>query len=288
MIETTYIFWIIIAIIFGVSLLCSSIGFKNFVYFMSVGYGFAICGIGITLIIFSITSSEDSYFKITTSSWATYFLSAILIMYGLRLSSYLLYREAKSKSYKNVLDKVSKKDEKKMPLFVKITIWVSVAILYVMQTYPVTYRCITSANTKSLTNILVPIIGGVIAIIGLLIESIADIEKSKYKKKNPHTFVSQGLYKYVRCPNYAGEIIFWSGIYISGCNLYKTDFIAWIISTLGYLLLIYVMLNGAKRLESRQNKNYGEDLAYQEYVKKTPILSRVIPIKTLKNSKWIV
>ena len=45
---------------------------------------------------------------------------------------------------------------------------------------------------------------------------------------------------------------------------------------------------GAKRLEKRQNKNYGEDPEYQAYVAKTPIVFPLIPLKHLENVKWIV
>ena len=45
---------------------------------------------------------------------------------------------------------------------------------------------------------------------------------------------------------------------------------------------------GAKRLEKRQNKNYGADPEYQAYVAKTPIVFPLIPLKHLENVKWIV
>ena len=50
--------------------------------------------------------------------------------------------------------------------------------------------------------------------VGLL--QIADIQKNKAKKVNPKRFVDTGLYKFVRCPNYLGEMIFWTGVLISG------------------------------------------------------------------------
>lgn len=36
-------------VLFGVALLVSSIGFKKYVWFISLGYGFSVCAIGITL-----------------------------------------------------------------------------------------------------------------------------------------------------------------------------------------------------------------------------------------------
>ena len=35
------------------------------------------------------------------------------------------------------------------------------------------------------------------------------------------------------------------------------------------------MFSGARRLELRQNKNYGNDFVYQKYVKSIPILPNI-------------
>ena len=43
--------YIVLLILFGISLVISAIGFKKFVWFLSVGYGLSIFGCGIALII---------------------------------------------------------------------------------------------------------------------------------------------------------------------------------------------------------------------------------------------
>lgn len=284
MLEANGTFWILIAILFGIALIMSCIGFKKFVYFLSVGYGLAVLGIGVALVV--ITIVRPSFLNIIANSWVNYILGALLILYGVRLSSFLLFREIKSASYRKTLEKVASKDEKKMPVFVKATIWISVGILYVMETYPVAYR-IGGSFTADGLGLIAPLVGAGIAFIGLLMETIADLEKNHAKKVDPTSFVHTGLYRYVRCPNYLGEIIFWTGIFVSGVDVFGTSWVAWLISILGYLLIVYVMVSGAKRLENRQTKSYGERPEYQEYVSKTPILSRLIPIKSLKNWNWI-
>ncbi len=283
-IESSGAFWILLAIMFGIALLMSSIGFKKFVYFLSVGYGLAVMGIGIALIVF--TAGKFEFVHIANNGFVNYILAVVFILYGCRLAGFLLFREIKSASYRKTLENVAGKEEKKMPFFVKLTIWISVGLLYVMQTYPVIYR-VGGSFTSEGAHMVAPLIGAVIAIIGLSIETIADLQKSAAKKVNPHTFVSTGLFKFVRCPNYLGEIIFWTGIFISGVDIYLADWPCWIISILGYLLIVYVMVSGAKRLELRQKKNYGNDPKFQEYCKKTPILMHMIPVKSLENVNWI-
>ena len=48
------------------------------------------------------------------------------------------------------------------------------------------------------------------------------------------------------------------------------------------------MFSGARRLELRQEKSYGKDKEYQEYIKSTPILVPFIPLYSVKKHKWLV
>lgn len=268
-----------ILVLFIVALLLSSVGFKKFVYFLSIGYGFAVAGIGIALIVMSFI---PGFYKGNTN-WVAYILCVLLILYGCRLSGFLLAREIKSASYrKKVFENAETGSTKKMPFFVLFSIWIIVGILYVQETSPIFYRLYNGKGDE----LLFPIIGASIMFIALLIETIADYQKSAAKKKNPKTFVSNGLYKLVRCPNYLGEILFWTGVLVSGVNVIS-GWAQWIMVILGYVLIVYVMVSGAKRLEIRQDKSYGDDPKYQEYKKKTPILMHLIPVKSIKNWKWL-
>ena len=69
-------FPISLLVLLGVALLVSSMGFKNYVWFISLGYGFSIAAEGVTMLIF--------YSSALTLSGVL--LSALLILYGLRLS----------------------------------------------------------------------------------------------------------------------------------------------------------------------------------------------------------
>lgn len=48
------------------------------------------------------------------------------------------------------------------------------------------------------------------------------------------------------------------------------------------------MFSGARRLELRQDRTYGNDKDYQKYVKTTPILIPLIPLYSVKKHKWLV
>lgn len=261
--------WSLLGIILIVCAVLCAVGFYKFVYFLSIGYGFAVAGGGIAILIMSIVNPT------ATPIWLVAIQALLFLAYGIRLSGFLLVRELKNASFKKTdvaKDTLAKNNEKKMPVFVLATIWVFVSILYTAQVSPMLFRYNNASE-----DILVPIIGVVISILGLVLEAVADNQKSAQKKENPNMVATKGLYKIVRCPNYLGEIIFWTGIFISGITTYATVG-QWITAIVAYICIVYIMFNGAQRLEKRQMARYGEDKEYNDYANKTPIIIPVLPI----------
>lgn len=256
--------------LFIAAMVISSIGFKNYVWFISIGYGLSIAGEGALMLILY----RDSL------SIATVICSALLIIYGLRLGGYLAFREMKSSSYKKNM-KGEIKEGSSVPFGVKTAIWVTCALLYVTQVSGVFYRFANNAPSN-----VWAYIGAAVMLLGLVMESVADIQKNKAKKVNPKRFVDTGLYKFVRCPNYLGEMIFWTGVLLSGIGAVSGW--QWVIVAVGYIGIIFVMFSGARRLEIRQNKNYGSDPEYQKYVKTVPIMVPFIPLYSVEKYKWLV
>lgn len=258
-------------ILLGACLLVSSMGFKNYVWFISLGYGFSIAAEGAVMLIY--------YHKTLTVS--AVLLSVLLILYGIRLSGYLAIREAKSSSYKKHMTSEIK-DGKTVPFGVKCAIWITCALLYLTQALPVLYRFSNGSE-----NSVMAYVGIGIMAFGLILESAADLQKNAAKKKNPRRFVDTGLYRIVRCPNYLGEMIFWTGVFLSGIGALATAW-QWILASVGYAGIIFVMFSGARRLELRQNRNYGNDPEYQAYVKRVPILLPFIPLYSVVKYKFLV
>ena len=258
--------WEFLAILLGVCAILCAVGFYKFVYFLSIGYGFAVAGGSIAILIMSIVNGWTDGVL-----WLALIQTALFIAYGARLSGFLLVREIKNASYRKTL-KEATGDDKKMPIFVLVAIWVSVAVLYTAQLSPMLYRYFNQS-----TDIIVPLVGIAVSIFGLVLETVADNQKTEQKKLNPNMVATEGLYKIVRCPNYLGEIIFWTGIFISGITTY--DGIGqWIMAIVAFVCIVYIMFNGAQRLEKRQMERYGDDPAYNEYANKTPIIIPLLPI----------
>lgn len=253
------LFWILVA----VSAVLCGIGFYRFVWFMSVGYGLAIAGCGVTLLIAALIGGQFSI---------PYLLMCVLmVVYGCRLGLFLLIRETKNAAYRKTLDAQTSKP---VPMFVKVCMWAMMALLYPAQVSPALYRLVNGGLT--LGGDVLTWVGAVIMLCGVVMEAVADKQKSAAKKANPHMVAMDGLFKLCRCPNYFGEILFWTGMFVSGLNALQGW--QWVIAVIGYVAIVYIMFSGAKRLEKRQNKNYGDQKAYRDYADKTPILIPFLPI----------
>ena len=260
-------FWLL----FGICMLVSAIGFKNYVWFISLGYGFSIAAQGIAMLFM--------YGEHLTLG--TVLACVVFTLYGLRLGGYLAIREFGKSSYKkNMVGEI--KDGNTVPFGVKIAIWTSCAVLYVTQISGVFYRLQNAAADNAMV-----FVGVAVMVLGVTLETAADIQKNAAKKVNPRRFVDTGLYRIVRCPNYLGEMIFWTGVLLSGIGSLSGAG-QWIMALLGYIGIIFVMFSGARRLEIRQDKNYGADPEYQKYVTTVPILLPFIPLYSVKKHKWLV
>ena len=260
-------FWVI----FAVALLFSACGFKKYVWFISIGYGFSVAAIGAALLLLfrgGLTGGTAA-------------ACVLFIGYGCRLGGYLAFRERKSSTY-NAKMKTEIKSGDGMKFVAKASIWLSAALLYACETSPVLFRLENGAGTDT------PLLVGLcISVCGLIVESAADLQKNAAKKVNPRRFVDTGLYRIVRCPNYFGEMLFWTGVFVGGVNVLHGVW-QWVAALCGYLGIIYVMFGGARRLEMRQNRTYGSDPGYQAYVKKTPIMVPLIPLYSVEKYKWLV
>ena len=251
----------------------SAIGWVYFIYFFSIGYGFAISALSL--------ASAIIFRDVIT--WPALLFCAVMFVYGIRLGLFLLLREKRSASYKKIL--YQPENTTKKPFFVMMMIWISCALLYVGQMSPVAFY-LGNLRDGVMVHEGWMWAGAVVAAIGVAIEIIADAQKSAAKKVNANRFVDTGVYRLVRCPNYFGEVLMWTGSFIicfgACCTLAQ-----WIIAVLGYIGIVYVMFSGARRLELRQTETYGKDPEFKAYIKKTPLLIPFLPIYSVAKYEWL-
>jgi steroid 5-alpha reductase family enzyme len=107
------------------------------------------------------------------------------------------------------------------------------------------------------------IIGALLALFGLVFETVADWQLSQFMKiKRPGQIFTSGLYSISRHPNYFGESVFWFGISIIALQANLFALLGWAVIT--YLLLF---VSGVPMLEKRYEGNKD----FEEYKKKVGV-----------------
>lgn len=106
--------------------------------------------------------------------------------------------------------------------------------------------------------------GALVWVFGFIFESAGDYQLSRFKSdpSNKGKIMQSGLWKYTRHPNYFGESVMWWGIFIIALNvtLGWTAVISPVIIT-----LLLLKVSGVSLTE----KDYSDNPAYQEYVRRT-------------------
>ena len=257
-------------ILLGLALLVSALGFVRLVWFVSLGYAGSVSAIAVAAAVL---------FRDALTPWSLLH-GLLLLVYGLRLGSYLVRRELLP-AYQPAREDARQRGEN-VKAAVKPAIWLSVALLYVLMTAPF-LLVLAEARTVPAQGLLVTqLVGLAIATGGLGLEALADRQKSSYKAANPRRWCDVGLYRWVRCPNYLGEMVFWIGSWVAGISAYD-HWLHWLATGVGLICIQLIMVGSTKRLEAGQLERYGEHRDYQRYVGSVPVLFPFVPVYTLKN-----
>lgn len=192
-------------------------------------------------------------------------ISSLIIVWGIRLSSYLFLRIiniGRDKRFDGIREK---------PLaFLQFWILQAASIVIIISPLSV---IIHSPNTDP--NILFYFLGLFIWICGFSIESIADYQKNIFKKSNPDLWVSVGLWSYSRHPNYFGEILVWVGVFISSSTLFTNNLQYMSVISPIFIATLLLFVSGIPPLEKHQMQKYGNNSKYLKYLSET---NKLIPI----------
>lgn len=112
-----------------------------------------------------------------------------------------------------------------------------------------------------------------VSVLGIVIESVADLQKYQYKNDIAHKghWTDVGLYKYSRHPNYFGEMLMWWGVFAFCAQaLQASEWLSLISPVFITALLLFV--TGIPTTEKRNDEIYKDNQAYNEYKKKTGLL----------------
>jgi len=207
-----------------------------------------------------------------TYHWRQIAVTSCVIVWGLRLSGYLLYRIIKIGEDDRFDDKRS--DPVRFAIF-----WIFQAVWVFTVSLPVIFiNAPSSAGPDYNDYTPMDIVGFILFAIGLLCEAVSDQQKFNFRNdpSNRGRWCAVGLWRLSRHPNYFGEISLWLGIWIVSTSV--ASGVQWI----GVLSPVFtastlLFLSGIPLLEQKSDARHGQKEEYIDYKKST---SPLIPLPT--------
>ncbi|GJD02696.1 Duf1295 domain protein [Colletotrichum higginsianum IMI 349063] len=207
--------------------------------------------------------------------------SVFIMLWGARLSAFLLFRILKT-------GKDDRFDDKRDKFFPFLGFWVFQMIWVWTVSLPVTI--LNSPNVTRYPQHAFgtgrDVVGVLFFVVGFVMESVSDAQKYRFRRDNPsrEAICDKGFFKVSRHPNYFGEIIIQFGIYMIAVSSAADGYVggqafkALYATILGpfFLTLLLMFVSGLtlqerpgakKRYENGQNWE-----GYRRYLERTSIL----------------
>jgi len=193
-----------------------------------------------------------------------------VVVWGVRLGSYLVRRIAQDK-HDSRFDKVR---DRPLRFFVYWTlqgVWVFVTLL------PILILAGMPLAVSGLPLGMLDVFGLVVYGIGLALEAVADTQKAAFRANpdNKGKFINVGLWAISRHPNYFGEILVWTGIWLLALtSLMSYSPVVAAVSAISPAFVAHLLINmsGIPLLERAADKKWGDDADYKAYKAGTAVL----------------
>ena len=243
-----------IALIFGLQIT----GFIPSFYLKSEKY-FDLFG-GLTFLSSIFLISFLRFEKTNHLSVREIILAISVLLWTIRLSFFLFQRVKR-------VGKDVRFDNLKFSFSKFLLAWMTQGLWVFVCLFPILIVFSSSANNENLYLTF----GGIIYLVGLVVEVIADYQKTIHNKINnkKRKFITSGLWSRSRHPNYFGEFLIWTGITIICIPVFSgLKYLALITPIFIYFLLNYI--SGINLLEERGKGKWGNNPDYIKYLKNTP------------------
>jgi steroid 5-alpha reductase family enzyme len=235
---------------------------------------YATTFVGIYLISWLLTSDN-------VASYSNIIGFSLVLLWAIRLGGFLLIRVSVNK-------KDARFDEMRGDFLKFLRFWLLQAIVAWLILFPIYILHVNNVSTGFQIWSIIPII---LTLTMLVLETVSDFQKFFWKIKGNKGFISKGLWKYSRHPNYFFEYTFWIFFYaftiitsINNLNYY------YILGLIGPIVIIATLYkaSGVPILEKNGFAKYGTDPSYLQYLDKTPCVIPFIGKKGLKEKYRIV
>jgi steroid 5-alpha reductase family enzyme len=285
--STLFSLGIVILVALGLAWAGSQGGLRAFgipLFMFSIGLAFIIQWIAfIPAFIFQTEKFYDltgslTYITITAATLVlsgsidarSYILAAMVIVWALRLGSFLFRRILRS-------GKDDRFDAIK-PDFLRFLLTWTIQGLWVSFTAAAALAAISAQLKVSLDGYA--LVGALVWLAGLGIEAAADAQKSHFRKnpQNKGRFISSGLWSWSRHPNYFGEILLWVGVAITAFPVLYGWQLVTLISPV-FVIFLLTKVSGIPLLEKKADEKWGGQADYEAYKKNTSVLIPLPPKK---------
>ncbi|MBK9239924.1 MAG: DUF1295 domain-containing protein [Acidobacteria bacterium] len=185
-------------------------------------------------------------------------LATMVIVWGVRLAGYLLVRIVH-------MGRDARFDGIREQFWPFFKFWLGQGIAVWVIMLPVTIWFASPGDWTPWMSL-----GAAIWAAGLLIETVADAQKfiAKRQPGGDRRWMSTGLWKYSRHPNYFGELLCWWGVFVFVAGSYTGW--QWA-GVLGPVSITWILLNvtGIPTLEASAQKKWGDNPEYLAHVRRT-------------------
>jgi steroid 5-alpha reductase family enzyme len=240
----------------------SAIGFHLFVYFTTLGMAL---GIGIPSIVLWLQQPKLLH-------------TLLVVLWSVRMLAFLSYREFYSWPALRQRSLDIKRTQS-IPMKMQFTYWLVYSFFYTCMLSPCYYllkqhkqQVITHGEINAVKFVNNPL-ALAFQISGLLLETVADYTKCRFKSLRKGEWCNVGVWKYGRHVNYAGEWLFWFGTFLAGMTRGKQSLVtvSALVMTIGLAFVSVMLYFAAEFVSARQLEKYGmedeDDGEQNEYLK---------------------
>jgi steroid 5-alpha reductase family enzyme len=281
--------------ILATTLLPTCLGYYRYEYGVSYGYGTATAATAYLALRALQTSSTSAFASIAQIH------ALAIIFYGLRLNSFLLFREICFERFKRMRETIEDRQRKKedgtgiIGKFLNRTPFIlSCAMLYAgLASSPLISAKLIEMGAAPTCDKAILMYKTLVGLtwFGFALGAIGDVTKSFVKgRKGPDYLVTGGVFSLFRHPNYTGEVIGWSSSFLSSVvavlctsgvklSVLKTMAAPLGLAFVGALGIIFVLGAATTNLEKRQKEKYGESKEYEDWVSSSWSGPKLAPTK---------
>ena len=194
----------------------------------------------------------------------SYVMAALVVLWALRLGTFLFLRIAdvgEDRRFRKI----------KQSFWHFLLVWTLQGV-WVSLTSSAALVAILSPDAGPIAGIAG--LGVLIWLGGLTLEVVADKQKSDFRNdpKSAGKFICHGVWTVCRHPNYLGEIMLWTGVFLAALPVMQGWQFAAVLSPL-FVVILLTRISGIPTLAHRGVSQWGEDPAYQAYLRDTPVLT---------------